>query len=74
MTVKDVIRPISGFFFIQPFVIVWLMITEPNPAQSYIEKGWLFQIYLTLLFIPYYAWFERVWKDPIQSNINDIEN
>jgi len=60
---KDVARPISGFFFIQPFVIIWLILTEDNPAEQYIGTGWLFQVYLTLLFMPYYAWFEKVWKD-----------
>lgn len=61
MTLKDILRPISGFFFIQPFVIIWLMITSPNPTEEYTTTGWLFQIYMTLLFIPYYAWYERTW-------------
>jgi len=63
MNKKDIIRPISGFFFIQPFVIIWLMITDPTPTETYIKTGWFFQIYLTCLFIPYYAWYEKLWSD-----------
>ena len=70
MNKKDIIRPISGFFFIQPFVIIWLMITDPNPAITYVTTGWLFQIYMTVLFMPYYAWYERVWSD---DNLSSIE-
>lgn len=74
MNFKDVIRPISGFFFVQPFVILWLIMTETNPAESYIKTGWLFQIYLTLLFIPYYAWFERVWTPKNEGVSEALKN
>ena len=67
---KDVLRPISGFFFIQPFVIIWLVFTESDPANAYMTTGWLFQVYMTILFIPYYAWYERVWSEkPKKTNI-----
>ena len=63
VNIKDIVRPISGFVFIQPFVIIWLFLTSDNPMVDYIRTGWLFQIYLTLLFIPYYSWFERAWTN-----------
>jgi len=64
----DILRPVSGFFFIQPFVILWLIFTDPTPAPTYLRTGWSFQIYMTLLFMPYYAWFERTWNPSIKKD------
>lgn len=70
MRLKDILRPISGFFFIQPFVLLWLLFTEDDPMTSYMTTGWLFQVYMTLLFIPYYSWYEKMWaNEPKKKSI-----
>ncbi len=73
MQLKDILRPVSGFFFIQPFVIMWYMLNSDNPSQEYISTGWLFQVYMTVLFIPYYAWYEKIWKNDTQKSHNDTQ-
>ena len=71
MKLQDILRPISGFFFIQPFVIIWYMLFMENPAEDYITSGWTFQIYMTLLFIPYYWWYEKIWNEQkIPESVN----
>ena len=62
ITKKDIIRPISALFFLQPFVMLWLIITVDNPTEQYFMTAWGLQIYITIILIPYYAWFENIWS------------
>ena len=61
ITWKDVVRPISGLIFMQPFIIIWLLFTSDDPIGNYVMTGWGLQIYISSILIPYYAWFEYIW-------------
>lgn len=42
-----------------------------NPTEEYLTSGWAFQIYMTLLFIPYYWWYEKLWNEQkIPESVN----
>ena len=69
---KDIVRPISGLIFIQPFIILWLIFTNDDPIGNYAMIGWGLQVYITCILIPYYAWFEYIW--PIHQKKYEILN
>ncbi len=62
ITKKDILRPIAGLIFLQPFIIIWLILTTENPTESYFMTGWALQIYITIILIPFYAWYEKMWS------------
>lgn len=71
LTLKDVIRPIAGLVFMQPFILVWLIITTENPTEQYGMAGLGLQAYISLILIPFYAWYERIWSN---SDMIEIAN
>ena len=71
ITWKDICRPIAGLIFIQPFVLLWLIVTVENPIQQYGMTGLGLQAYITAILIPFYAWYERVWSNPETPQTED---
>lgn len=58
ITLKDILRPISGFVAVQPVILIYLFIFHENPMDVYISVGWGLNSVNTIFFIFYYAWYE----------------
>ncbi len=55
---KDWLRPVFGTIVFQPFAFLWCWAT----GASYVETVGPFIIYSTIVFIPIYSYYERLWN------------
>lgn len=58
---KDILRPVSALLVLQPFILLWLIALYDNPLEHYFMTAWGLQIYITMILIPYYAFYEHLW-------------
>ena len=57
--IKDILRPIFGFFMLQPIIIGWFMLFSDDWWADYQALGWPLQVVGTIWLIPCYAFYER---------------
>ncbi len=54
---KDIIRPIYGPVVFQPFALLWCLFS----GDDYLTMIGPFILYSTVIFIPIYSIYERLW-------------
>ena len=65
MNSKDVLRPIYGTVVFQPFALLWCMVS----GDDYLTMIGPFIAYSTVVFIPIYSLYERIWQRFEQTHI-----
>ncbi len=70
---RDVIRPIYGLICLQPIVLIWFYLHDPNQwLQNYWSIGWPLNLIGSIWMIPCYAFYEKiVFQHP---KLPDVKN
>lgn len=55
---KDFLRPVYGTIVFQPFALAWCWLMD----MDYMTMVGPFIIYSTIVFIPIYSVYERLWR------------